>query len=246
MPGGNYAISGGTLNIGALSKSIGTFQITGGTVSGTGTLTSSAAYDIQAGTVNAVLAGSVGLNKTTAGSATINAPTYTGTTNVSAGTLTFTGGLPGGNYAISGGTLNIGTLSKSIGTFQITGGTVSGTGTLTSNAAYDVQAGTVNAILARHVDRFEQDRLRDGRPHRRQHLHRLDHRCIRNARIGIGGAERRVQPRRRRHPGRKAGLRLQRRHQPGGDDPELADRQLRRRALGHRPVQEFDRGEHAD
>ena len=29
----------------------------------------------------------------------------------------------------------------------------------------------------------------------------------------------------------------------GGDDPELADRQLRRRAVGRRPVQGFDRGE---
>ena len=38
LPGGNYAISDGTLNLNGLSQTIGTFQITGGTVTGTGTL----------------------------------------------------------------------------------------------------------------------------------------------------------------------------------------------------------------
>jgi autotransporter-associated beta strand protein len=142
-----YTINGGTLNIGTLSASIGAFQITGGTVSGSGALSSNAAYDVQAGTVNAVLGGSVGLNKTSGGVASINAPLYTGTTNVSAGTLNITAALPGGNYAISGGTLNIGGLSKLIGAFQITGGSVIGSGTLTSGTAYDIQAGTVGVTL---------------------------------------------------------------------------------------------------
>jgi autotransporter-associated beta strand protein len=148
MTSGRYTVNGGTLNIGNFSKSIGAFQITGGAVIGTGTLSSNAAYDVQAGTLNAVLGGSVGLNKTSGGVATVNAPTYTGTTNVSAGTLNFTGALPGGSYAISGGTLNIGGLSKSIGTLQTTGGAVTGTGTLTSNAAYDIRGGTVGVNLA--------------------------------------------------------------------------------------------------
>jgi autotransporter-associated beta strand protein len=143
-----YTINGGTLNIGGLSASIGAFQIGGGTLSGTGTLTSNAAYDVQAGTVNAVLAGSVGLNKSSGGVATVNAPIYGGTTNVSAGTLNFTGALPAGNYAVSGGTLNIGGLSKSIAGLQITAGVLTGTGTLTSNTAYDVRGGTVAANLA--------------------------------------------------------------------------------------------------
>ena len=41
-----------------------------------------------------------------------------------------------------------GTLSASIGAFKISGGTVTGTGTLTSNAAYDVRGGRVDANLA--------------------------------------------------------------------------------------------------
>ena len=151
LPSGAYAVSGGVLNTNALSQSIAAFQITGGTLSGTGALTSSSAYDIQGGTVNAVLAGTVGLNKTTPYVATVNAPTYTGTTNVSAGTLNFTGALPSGAYAISGGVLNTNALSQSIAGFQITGGTLSGTGALTSSSAYDIQGGTVNAILAGSV-----------------------------------------------------------------------------------------------
>ena len=85
----NYTITGGTLNIGALSQSIGTFQITGGTVSGTGTLTSNAAYDVQGGTVNAKLAGtSIALNKTGSGTAVLTgANTYTGLTTLASGTL---------------------------------------------------------------------------------------------------------------------------------------------------------------
>ncbi|MFZ1937098.1 MAG: autotransporter-associated beta strand repeat-containing protein, partial [Thermoguttaceae bacterium] len=143
-----YTINGGTLNIGWLSASIGPLQITGGTLTGTGTLVSNAAYDVQAGTVNAVLGGSVGLNKTTAGVATVSAPIYIGTTNVSSGTLNLTGALPTGNYAISGGTLNTAALSASIGALQITGGTLTGTGTLLSNAAYDVRGGRVDVVLS--------------------------------------------------------------------------------------------------
>ena len=91
LPVGAYTVNGGTLSLGAGSQTIGAFQITGGTVTGTGALTSSSAYDIRGGTVTAVLAGNVGLNKTTSGAATLNSPTYTGTTSLSAGALTFNG-----------------------------------------------------------------------------------------------------------------------------------------------------------
>ena len=151
LPSCPYVVNGGTLSIGTKTASITSFQITSGAVNGTGTLTSSGAYDVQAGTVNAVLAGSVGLNKTTSGAATVNAPTYTGTTTDSLGTLNFTGGLPSGNYVINGGTLNINALTKNIGTFQISSGTLTGTGALTSSTAYDVQGGTINAVLAGSV-----------------------------------------------------------------------------------------------
>jgi autotransporter-associated beta strand protein len=149
LPGGSYSISGGTLNINNLSQTITALHLTsGGILGGTGTLTNNtAAYDIQYGTVNAILAGSVGLSKTSSGSATVNAPTYTGTTSVQAGTLTITGALPGGNYAVSGGTLNLGSLSKSVAGYQITAGTVAGTGTLSSGVNFDVQGGLTQTVL---------------------------------------------------------------------------------------------------
>ncbi len=115
---------------GWLTKSIGAFQITGGVVSGAGTLTSNATYDLQNGTVDVGLGGNAGLNKS------------------GPGTVSLTRSLPGGDYTISDGTLNLNALSHSINSFQITGGTVSGSGTLTSSTDYDIQAGTVNPILA--------------------------------------------------------------------------------------------------
>jgi autotransporter-associated beta strand protein len=148
LPAAPYTLNGGTLDIGARSQSIGLFRLAGGTLAGTGTLTSSSVYDIQAGTVNAVLAGTVGLNKTTSGAATVNAPAYTGATTVSLGTLQFTGSLPTGAYTASGGVLNIGALSQTIGLLKLNGGTINGTGTLTSSSTYDIQSGTVNAVLA--------------------------------------------------------------------------------------------------
>jgi hypothetical protein len=119
------------LDIGSLSKTIAGFQITGGSATGTtGTLTSSTAYDLQNGTVSVNLGGSAGLTKSTAG------------------IVSLTKSLPGGNYVVSDGILNINALSQSIGTFKITGGKLSGAGVLTSNAAFDVEGGTVEAILA--------------------------------------------------------------------------------------------------
>ncbi|MBN2578636.1 MAG: autotransporter-associated beta strand repeat-containing protein [Pirellulales bacterium] len=130
LPACDYTITGGTLNVGTLNQTVGTFQITGGTVNGTGTLTSASPYDLQAGTINAVLGGNAPLMKT------------------GSGTVSLTGGLPGGNFTISNGVLDLNNLSKTIGAFQITGGTVNGSGALTSNAAFDVQAGAVNVRLA--------------------------------------------------------------------------------------------------
>ena len=128
VPTGDYSISDGTLNLNGFSLSIGTLQTLGGTLTGTGTLTP-ASYDLEGGTIDVNLGGTAALNK--AGS----------------GTVSLLKNLPGGNYSISGGTLNLNGFSQSIGTFQITGGAVVGTGTLTSNADYDVQAGTVGVVL---------------------------------------------------------------------------------------------------
>jgi fibronectin-binding autotransporter adhesin len=144
---GGTTISAGTLEIGDGS----TNAVLSGNVANNATLT----FNVANGTTNTVagvISGTGTLNNIGPGTLTISGvPTYTGATNVSAGVLNFTGGLPGGAYTISGGTLNVNALSKSIGTFTITGGVVAGTGTLTSSAAYAIQAGTVSPVLAGSV-----------------------------------------------------------------------------------------------
>ena len=81
LPTGNYVVSGGTLDIGALAQSIAGLQVTGGTLSGSGALTSATDYDVQGGVIGAILTGSVGLTKTSGGTVTLAGPNaYTGPT----------------------------------------------------------------------------------------------------------------------------------------------------------------------
>lgn len=80
--------SGAILNVGSFSNSIGSFTSTGGVVSGTGTLTATA-FNFQGGEVEAILAGTGVLNKTTSGELILSAAnTYTGGTNILGGTIT--------------------------------------------------------------------------------------------------------------------------------------------------------------
>ena len=76
------------------------------------------------------LGGSVGLNKRTSGTVSLTKICPAGITRFPAARSTSTA------------------LSQTIGTFQITAGAVNGTGTFTSNADYDLQAGTVGVVLA--------------------------------------------------------------------------------------------------
>jgi len=123
-------ISGGQLTI-AGAESVASYQQTGGTLGGTGnTLTSTAAYDLQAGTVNANLGGSIGVNKTTAGTLTLSGTnnTYSGTTTVSAGTLLVSGGLTAtSGISISGGIVELGASNviNNAATLTLSGGTFS-------------------------------------------------------------------------------------------------------------------------
>ena len=84
-----------------------------GSIYQNGTLSSSGTFDMQSGTVSAVLAGTGGVSKTTAGTVTFSgANNYTGSTTITAGTLVAAsnGALPTAtNVAVnSGGTLQIG------------------------------------------------------------------------------------------------------------------------------------------
>ena len=125
-------------------------QLTGGTLLN-GTLTSASAFDLQAGTVSAVLAGTAGLAKTGAGTVTLNAAnTFTGTSTVSDGTLALRTGngrlAATGTLVVAGGTLDLGGFGQTLAAVQLDGGLISN-GTLTSSTRFDLRAGTVTAVL---------------------------------------------------------------------------------------------------
>jgi autotransporter-associated beta strand protein len=92
---GNVNVAGGELSLANSTLSIASFHLTGGTVDtqvagvpGSGTLTTTTDYDLQSGTVNATLGGTVNLAKN--GNGTVNVLTglaYTGNTTVNSGTL---------------------------------------------------------------------------------------------------------------------------------------------------------------
>ncbi|WP_171817309.1 two-partner secretion domain-containing protein [Sulfuritalea hydrogenivorans] len=89
------------------SDSVGTVTVAnGGSITGTGTsaLTSTGSFEMQSGSVSAILAGSgIALNKTTAGTVTLSgANTYTGITTVSAGTLVVGAAAPSGSAGALG------------------------------------------------------------------------------------------------------------------------------------------------
>ncbi|HTP97414.1 MAG TPA: autotransporter-associated beta strand repeat-containing protein, partial [Burkholderiales bacterium] len=86
---GSLVVNGGTFDIGGLDQTFAGVQLASGAITGTtGTLTSNSNFDLRAGTASAILGGSVGLDKTTGGTATLSGNnTYSGATNVNAGTL---------------------------------------------------------------------------------------------------------------------------------------------------------------
>ncbi len=175
----NVEIASGTYSLGAFSETVNGVKLTGGSITATtGALTSTTAYDLQSGSSSAILAGSVGANKTTAGTVTLSgaaANTYSGLTTVSGGVLSL--GKTSGVDAIAGdvlvtgsgtlssaasnqikdtssveiatgGTWSLGVRNETVNNLKLTGGTITSTGTLTSTTAYDLQSGSASAILA--------------------------------------------------------------------------------------------------
>ena len=137
---GGLTVSGGTLDIGSYSDTLGTVTLSSGTITGTtGILSSTGTFEMQDGTVSAILGGGVALNKTTAGTITLSgANTYSGGTTISTGTLQIG---TGATTALgTGAVVNNATLDIGANTLNVTGGytqnnnsklkvTVSGTST---------------------------------------------------------------------------------------------------------------------
>ncbi|TCU96311.1 autotransporter-associated beta strand repeat-containing protein [Roseateles saccharophilus] len=154
---GAVTINGGTLDIANRNPTVAGVSLQSGSITGgTGALTSTSTFDMQAGTVSAQLAGSVGLTKTTNGSVTLSNTNnnYTGTTTISQGTLTLgaSGTLPNAAVVVNGGTLDINTSTNTVSGVSLQTGSITGTtGVLTSTTDFDVRAGSASAILDGNV-----------------------------------------------------------------------------------------------
>ncbi len=98
---GNLIVSAGTFDLNGQNETVNGVQLTGGIISGgTGILTSLTAYDLEAGTAAAILAGAAGASKSTAGTVVLsNTNTYSGATTISAGTLQI--GLSGSTNSVA-------------------------------------------------------------------------------------------------------------------------------------------------
>jgi len=146
-------VSGGTLAMSTFNNTLSSLTLSSGSITGTGTLTSSAAIALQGGSDSAILAGTNGVSKSTAGTVTLSgANTYSGGTTISAGTLLLSSsgtlGSTSNALTLSGGTLDLGGQSGiSVATFTLSGGTLTD-GALTGTS-YAFQSGTEtsNAIL---------------------------------------------------------------------------------------------------
>ena len=105
---GTLTVAGGSANLGGLTTLTNALILSGGTLTN-GTLSNSTgSFNLQSGSVSAVLAGAAGATKSGSGTVTLSGNnTYSGTTTVSAGTLNVIGTNSGGG-AVSvnaGGTL---------------------------------------------------------------------------------------------------------------------------------------------
>ncbi|MDP3083205.1 MAG: autotransporter-associated beta strand repeat-containing protein, partial [Rubrivivax sp.] len=146
----SLVVSGGTLDLGGFTETVTGVQLIDGTIQN-GTLISGSTFDMQAGTASAVLDGTAGLNKTTAGTVTLSGNnTYIGATTVSAGTLALAGAnerlANASTLVASGGIFDLGGFTETVANVQLNGGTIQN-GTLISSAAFDMRSGTASAIL---------------------------------------------------------------------------------------------------
>ncbi len=149
------SVAGGTLDLQTFNQTVTGAQLTAGTIIGTGTLTSTSTYDLQAGTVNAVLAGAVGMTKSGTGTVNLTASNaYTGVNTINGGVVNVTkdlalGAAPGAattNIVMDGGTLQYGASFNINANRNIVlnagGGTIDTNGVATFSAINNLISGT--------------------------------------------------------------------------------------------------------
>lgn len=135
-----WSVTDGVLDLGGTSQTATGLKLTGGELSN-GTLASNGSFDLTAGTVSAVLAGTGGLHKKDAGTVTLSGiNTYTGATTIDAGgtlALSGSGSIAASSGVQASGTLDISATTSGASIKTLTGGgkVVLGAKTLTVTAA---------------------------------------------------------------------------------------------------------------
>ncbi|GAB5560936.1 MAG: autotransporter BatB [Synoicihabitans sp.] len=147
--------AGATLDLNDSSETIG--ALSGGGSNGGNVTLGSGTLTVNSGTFNGEI-GAVsdtgGLTKIGSGNLTLNGTSrYQGATTINGGTLTLgnASNTLRANSAISinnDATLAIGSNSDAVGAITLNSGHITGSGTLTSNAAFNVKSGTISAKLA--------------------------------------------------------------------------------------------------
>ncbi len=129
---------GGSFDLATFTNTVGQVTLEDGNISGTtGVLTSTADYDLRKGAVSGILAGGVGLNKTTADTVSLSgANTFSGAVSVTGGTLAFDAAANLGDASVTN-------------TLFVNGATLSYTGvtTVTLSASQVLSMGTSGATL---------------------------------------------------------------------------------------------------
>ena len=166
-------LSGGGLNLGTLSATVGNVSITAAAATGdtiqNGSLTGANNIDYAASnprgnaiiSANLLVSGGAGFAKSGGGTTTLSGVnTYTGSTTVSGGILALSGSGTLGNGAaltLSGGSLDLGTTSQTVGAVSVTTAVVGGdtikNGSLTGalNTNYAVSNTTGTAIISANL-----------------------------------------------------------------------------------------------
>jgi fibronectin-binding autotransporter adhesin len=152
---GSITVAGGTLDLGGNTQNTsGLVTLQSGVVSNGTLLSSAQTFAAQSGLVSAVLAGGVGLTKSTDGLLELTASNlYTGLTLVNAGTLLLSGGsdrlLNTGSITVAGGTLDLGgNTQNTSGLVTLQSGLVLNGTLLSSAQTFAGQSGLVSAVLA--------------------------------------------------------------------------------------------------